>query len=91
MHSKQIFLCTENFERFLAGNKVGLTSKCPNSSDPYAMKVECLKSDFCAPKVWKKWKKEGARVKGQKTVFGAKSNGLQVFYFLFLFLSGCLC
>ena len=51
MHPKQIFLCTEKIERFLAGNKVGLTSKCPNSSDPYAMKVECLKSDFCAPKV----------------------------------------
>ena len=38
-----------NFERFLTGNKVSQTSKCPNSFKPCVMKAESSKLDFCAP------------------------------------------
>ena len=85
---KQILLCTENFEVFLTDNKVSYTSKSPNSSNAYAMKVECLQTIFCVTKAWRKWKKR--KVRGTKTGFEAEWNRLQA-VFLFQFLSGCLC
>ena len=63
---KQILLWTENFEVFLTGNKVSYTSKSPNSSNTYAIKVECLQTIFCVIKAWRKWKKE--KLGGQKPV-----------------------
>ena len=43
---KTNFIITENFERFLTGNKVSQTSK---SFKPCVMKAESSKLDFCAP------------------------------------------
>ena len=42
------------------------------------MKIECLKLDFCATKLWKKWKKE--ELGDKKTAFGTERNGLQALY-----------
>ena len=55
---KTNFIITENFERFLTGNKVSQTSKSLNSFKPCVMKAESSKLDFCAPLAWKKRKKE---------------------------------
>ena len=68
------------------------TCKSPNSSNPFAMKEECLKLDFHALKTWKKWGGGWGGVR-KKNGFGAEENGLQVVYFhkwngflLFLFV-----
>ena len=60
-----------------------LTYKSPDSSNSYAMKVECLKSIFCAPRVGKKMRK--GRVRRKKTVFFFTWNHLLQFFFIFFY------
>ena len=66
-----------------------LTSKSPNSSSPYAVKVECLLLDFCATK-WK-WKKgELGEKKKELKELDLFASIFIFYYFLKIYLSGCL-
>ena len=68
------------FQKILTGKVqfLRLSSKLLNLSIPYAMKVECLKLDFCATK---REKKEKRRVEGRKSSLGAERNRLLSFSF----------
>ena len=62
----------------------------PNSSNPYAMKLECLKSDFCAPKFGKEMEKR--RVGRKKRVLELKEmDWVNHFFKMELFASIFFC